>query len=463
MKNSRNRVTIFNILSTVILQGLAFFTGPIFSTALGTSNYGIATTYFAWVQVASIVFSLQAAGTLALARTHYPLEDQPKYQSSVLSLATIAYFGFSTLTVLFVALTAKWLNFNLLMIIAGLLHGWGMYCVSFMNGKFVYEFNADRNFVLSVTVSVLTIGLSLALIYVFPQELNYWGRIIGQAAVYAVLGVIILVVILRSGKTVYSKEYWLFTLPVTVPTIFHSLANIVLHQSAKVILQNMVSNAAVGIFSLACTFGGVLNTIWVALNNSWVAFYYEYTRLKQIEEMRKHAKNYIELFTILCMGFILLAREVFHLYAAKSFWAGTDYIPLFSVGFYFVFMYSFPVNYEFYHKKTKTIAVGTTCAAIGNIVFTYLFIQLWGTIGAVVASTCAYGLQFAFHYICARHLKVDDTFPFKLRDFFPGFLAVVATCVLYLFAKDLWLIRWSIGAVLGVYLLLKIIKRKEIF
>jgi len=462
VKKSRNSITLFNILSTVILQGLAFFTGPIFSAVLGTNNYGIATTYFAWVQVASIVFSLQAAGTVALARTYYPLEDQPRYQSSVLSLSTISYVVFSAVTMVAVVLLSRWLNINVWMVAVGLIHGWGLYCVHFMNGKYVYEFKADKNFVLSTTVSVLTIGLSLLLIWLAPAETNYWGRILGQAVVYGVVGLIIYASIIKSGKTFYNKEYWKFTLPIALPTVFHSLANIVLHQSDKIMLQNLISNSAVGIYALACTFSGVLNTIWSALNNSWVPFYYEYTRVNQIDEMKKHARNYTELFTILSMGFVLLAREVFHLYAAESFWGGTDYIPLFALGYYFVFLYSFPVNYEFYYKKTKTVAVGTTCAAVCNIVLNYLFIKLWGVVGAVIATATAYSLQFTFHFIRAKQINPGE-FPFKLREFIPGLVAMAGTCLFYWFTRELWLVRWGVGCVLGVYLLLKIIKRKEIF
>jgi hypothetical protein len=32
-----------------------------------------------------------------------------------------------------------------------------------------------------------------------------------------------------------------------------------------------------------------------------------------------------------------------------------------------------------------------------------------------------------------------------------------------MFTRELWLVRWSVGALLGVYLLVKIIKRKSIF
>lgn len=462
MIKGKNKITIFNIASTVVLQGLAFFSGPIFSGMLGTDNYGIASVYLTWVQLASTVFSLQAAGTVALARVNFPMEDQPKYQSSVLSLATMFYAGFSILTVAFTLIFGNRLGLQMPMALLGLLHGWGMYCISFMNSKFTYEFKADKNFILSVTVSVLTIGVSILLIRQYPAEVNYWGRIIGQSTVYTIIGLIMFIYILKDGKTIVNRKYWKFTLPIAIPTIFHLLASIALNQSDKVMLQAFVSNSAAGIYALACTFGAVLNTVWSAFNNSWVPFYYEYTRLGQIDKMKKHAKNYTELFTIVAMGFILLAREVFHIYAKQSFWEGTDLIPLFSIGYYFIFLYSFPVNYEFYNKRTRTIAIGTTFAAVCNIVLNYVFISLWDIQGAVIATAVAHGLQFGFHWIFAKRINPGE-YPFKIKQFIPGFFAVCVTCILYWFTRELWLVRWVIATALGVYILLKIYRRKEIF
>ena len=204
-----------------------------------------------------------------------------------------------------------------------------------------------------------------------------------------------------------------------------------------------------------------MNTVWNALNNSWVPFYYEDTRLGQIDKMKKHARNYTELFTVISIGFILLAREVFHIYAKQSFWEGTDLIPLFSIGYYFIFLYSFPVNYEFYNKKTRTIAIGTTFAAVCNITLNYFLIGLWGIQGAVIATAVAHGLQFGFHWILAQRINPGE-YPFKISQFVPGFLAVCATCVVYWFTRELWYIRWVLAAMLGSYILIKIIRRKEI-
>ena len=48
---SANSIVSFNILSTLILQGLTFFTAPIISRMLGADNYGIAAVYVTWVSL----------------------------------------------------------------------------------------------------------------------------------------------------------------------------------------------------------------------------------------------------------------------------------------------------------------------------------------------------------------------------------------------------------------------------
>ena len=82
--------------------------------------------------------------------------------------------------------------------------------------------------------------------------------------------------------------------------------------------------------------------------------------------------------------------------------------------------------------------------------------------GAVIATTIAHSLQFLFHYYCARNLCPGE-FPFRLHEFMPYLLAVASVCLLYMFTKELWMIRWGLGGVLGIYLLWKIYKRREIF
>ena len=81
---NQNLTTIINILSTVILQGIAFFSSPYFSRVLGTQNFGIVSVYVTWVQVVAIVFGLRINGVLIMGQNEYSGDEQKGFQSSVL-------------------------------------------------------------------------------------------------------------------------------------------------------------------------------------------------------------------------------------------------------------------------------------------------------------------------------------------------------------------------------------------
>ena len=216
------------------------------------------------------------------------------------------------------------------------------------------------------------------LIFILPSSKNYWGRIIGISFTYIIIGTISAIFIFIKGKVFFNKEYWRFCIPLALPIVFHNLSGLILSQSDRVMLQYSSSFSYVGIYSLAYSFGSIISTIWNALNNSWVPFYYEFTNYNKNAELKEHTKNYTELFTVLSIGFILLSPEVYHVFAGKEYWGGTELITIFAMGFYMIFLYSFHVNYEFYNRKTVTIAIGTMGAAIINIILNYILIKQYG-------------------------------------------------------------------------------------
>ena len=363
-KLSKNKIIILNVLSSFILLGIAFFTAPIFSSVLGSNNYGIVGVYTTWVSIFSTVFTLQATTTMVIARSTFPAEDQTKYQSSVLSLAVFSYSLFAVLVFIVLNGREQIIGLKQGLLLFALLQGIGQYCVNTLNGKLNYEFKADKNFILSVSVTLVNVALSLYFIHRIPVESNYLGRVYGMCITYMSFGLMAYLIIFSKGRTVYNAEYWKFTLPIAIPTIFHLLAGLLLGQSDRLMLQQLLDYSSSGIYTLAATFSSVIGAIWNALNSSWAPFFYEYMRLAQTDEMKKRAANYIELFTIIICGFILLSPEVFHIFSPdREYWIGTYFIPVFVVGHYFVFMYSFAVNYEFYNKQTKLIAKATVIAA----------------------------------------------------------------------------------------------------
>lgn len=462
MKNT-NKIVFFNILSTIILQGLTFFSSPIFSRLLGTYNYGIVSIYITWVSVISIVLSLQTYSTLSISRNRFGEDEQNAYQSSILCLSTLTYSFGSMIILLFLNQISELLLLSKTMIILILIQGFGQYCVNFYNAKNTYEFNAKTNFKISVSISFINISLSLFLIYNMNSENNYMGRILGQEITYLIFGFIICIYIFKNGKTFLNKKYWKFCIPLAVPIVFHNLSGLLLGQSDRIMLQYFQNNTSVGIYSLANSFSAVLSTIWTALNNSWCPFYFVFARQNEISNIKEHSKNYLELFTVISIGFVLLASDVYQIFSSKEFWDGISLIYVFAIGYYFVFLYSFAVNFEFFMQKTKLIAIGTLLAAIFNVILNVIFIKRYGALGAAVATTISHVLQFIFHHLIAKQIDKTNSYCYSIRMFAPYIsVFLLLTAFAFIFEK-LSVLRWVIAILLGVLEVKKLIKRRTIF
>jgi len=233
-----------------------------------------------------------------------------------------------------------------------------------------------------------------------------------------------------------------------------------LGQCDRVMLQSMMNESMVGQYSLAYNFGGIMFTIFGALNNSWVPFFFDDMKQGRVDAMRSQAKNFLEVFTVLSVGFILLATEVYHVFASREFWEGTALIPIFVSSYFLNFLCTFPINYEYYYKKTKVVAVVTVGASVLNIGLNYVLIQLMGVTGAALATALSHGVQFAAHYLYVRYILKQGDYPFGIR-IWAKYAAVYFGFVAFVLLTPNWgLLRWAIGAAIGVWELLRIRKRK---
>lgn len=456
----RNRVAVFNIMSTVLLNGISIITGPLFSQMLGTSGFGVLKIYNIWASVAAILFTLQTQGTLVNARVEYPEEEQNRYQSSVMAMSVLMFLLCSAVVGAFLEPISRLLKLQPLLIGLMLLQAFGTYCVGFLNTKYTYEFKAGRNMVISLAVTLVTLVLSVVLILQLPQEIKYYGRVTAIAVTYALVGIPACIRILLRGRTFFHREYWKFCIVLAIPAVFHNLSDLILGQSDQVMLQHMIDTSAVGCYAYAWQFANILFILFGALNRTWCPFFFEEMKEDKREAMTDKTRNFLELFTILACGFLLLAPEVYHhVYAGRDYWSSTGIIPLFVGSYYINFLCTFPVNFEYYHKKTKVVAVVTVGSSLLNVGLNYLFIKAMGMPGAAVATVISHGLQLLLHHgYC--HLLGKGRYPFPVRlwgKYAAAFLLVMAFGYI---AENTWLLRWGVGGVLGIFELLKIKKRK---
>lgn len=130
--------------------------------------------------------------------------------------------------------------------------------------------------------------------------------------------------------------------------------------------------------------------------------------------------------------------------------------------FYLNFLCTFPVNYEFYYKKTGAVAAIAVISAVMNIALNWLFITRIGMIGAAIATVVSHSLQFLMHWLYAR-FAIHEDYVFGAFQWLPYGAAFAGTVLLVYLTPNFWLLRWGVGALLGIWELWRIYRRKSLF
>lgn len=97
-----------------------------------------------------------------------------------------------------------------------------------------------------------------------------------------------------------------------------------------------------------------------------------------------------------------------------------------------------------------------------NLVLNYVFILRFGMIGAAAATLLSHGVQVAIHECYSRLVLGKKEYPFPLSTLAKYSALMVLGVILFYAAPDLWYLRWSLGAALGLWEVNRIWKRKSL-
>jgi O-antigen/teichoic acid export membrane protein len=285
---------------------------------------------------------------------------------------------------------------------------------------------------------------------------KYYGRIYGSASIAIIYGVVLYTIFILKGKKLINLKYWKYALGISVPLVFHILSQIILTSADTIMISKMIGKSAAGIYNFSYKIGMILNIVWAASNKAWVPWFFGKMKDENYEEITNKVRYYIIVFSLIAFMLIFISPEVSKLMGTKEYLEGIQMVPIIMIGYYFVFLYSIPVNLEFYTKNTKYIALGTVMAAGANIGLNYILIPKFGYTAAAWTTVISYFLLFLYHYIIA--LKVSDLRIFNIIDFLYGILFIALSGVIFYFTRDLWVIRYTIIVLLiiiGIFILRK--------
>jgi O-antigen/teichoic acid export membrane protein len=452
-------ILVWQTAGKFLLQGISFFTIPIFTRLLTPSDYGQVAVYSTWVSMFSLIVGLQTGASILNAGVKYGNIKINGYLSSIMTISIISFILVFLFSIIFNNILSGLLLLRADLVILLSIHSFASFCVAFFTNRLIQQKHVELNFIISLIVSISGAALSILFITA-TNENKYIAKIYGAAIPIIIAGSIVVFYIYYTGRMLYNKEYWNYCLAFTLPLILHSTGNLILAQSDRIMLQRMKGLEETGLYSFAYGISTIVQIIWLSFGTSWGPFYYEYKKNNKTETILIKSKNYIIVFSIIVMIFILLVPEVYKIMSPIEYWPAIQLIPLISLACYMNFLYSFPTTYEFFSEKTKLISIGTILAALVNIICNFIFIPPFGGIGAAIATLIAYLFLFIFHDISARF--IIKNYEYKFSFYLIGLIPVIITVIFVYFFLNIWIVRWIIGITLGAFVLRRIVINKAI-
>lgn len=440
MKESRvnyKKASTYYLVGSLFNKGMAFFTVPIFTRLLSTSDYGIVTTYNSWIAILAMIVGFALHSGIRIAFVDY--KDEMK---NFIATTTTFTLLSGCLLATIILIVSRFVSFNLNtgLILLCLLQSIATALIEDYSMFLMMQYRYKFRTALMVLPNLIAVVLSVIAIKCIITDNLYLGRIIPTALIIIVFGIIVCVLVYRSSRCFLNKEYLKYALSVSLPLILHGIALNILSQSDRTMITWLADSSQTGIYSLIYNFSMIATVITTSLEGIWVPWFYKQLQCNEQKRINMVAKDYINLMTYCLIGVIMVGPEVVKILASSAYWDGIKIIPPIVLSNFVIFAYTLYVNTEHYYKKTKGITVNTVVAAIVNIVLNFLFIPKFGYVAAAYTTLASYLVSFALH---SHKSKMIEPSLFPLASFALPLIELGAATVLFYFFIDSTLIRWG--------------------
>ncbi len=447
--------------ASLLTKGMNLLTTPIFTRIMSSEQIGIVTTYTSWQTILSVFATLAlTSGSFNMAMVDYP-DRRDRYMSSILGLSTCASLICLILYLIFDNFVLEFLNLSnsqmLVMLISFIITPATEYWLCRQR----YEFKYKKVLLVSTLQTILSTILTLFVVdAAYQKEIVNLGeiRIIASCIMPVILGAYFYIIIIKTGRVIFDKEFWLFSLKINLPLMVHTLAKHIFDVSDRVMIAQMIGQSEVGIYGTLYSFSSLTAIIWSAINASLIPIVFEKIKAGKAKELEKIITPILGIYSILTLVLVLFSPEIIRLMATEEYYSAIYMMPPVAAGIYLTALYNIYSNILLYKKKTLWIMLSTVIASTINILLNLIFLPRYGFIAAAYTTLASYILLATLIFIFCK-----ISFRIKFCSDKKNILFSVATILFSLACNYLYshlVVRYSIIAIM---LLALLVFRKKIF
>lgn len=395
------KATFWFTICNFILKGISFITVPLFAKYLSTEQYGIVSVYNSYQQLFFIFATLELSMG-AYQRGIIRFKESLKLFTQSIQVVWSGITGVLFVVVLmfqgiFIKLTDTNITILTLMFVYFLVQP--AYECWISKKRFDYDYRSVV--VLTLIFSILTTLIPLVCIIYFDQT--------AVTRITSVLIVQIIFCIPFYAKNTNFKEvikhktevknHIRFVLSFQLPLVFHSLSYLILAQSDRIMIGEMVGKSEAALYSVAYSLSNVVIIFQTSINQVLKPWRYQKMESKDYKSIGNITNVLLVVVGILLLSFILIAPEVMKLLFNEDYYNAVWTIPPVTLSVYFIFLYSIFTDIESYFYKTKYIMYASIICALVNVILNYFGIIYLGYISCGYATLVSYILFAVLHYI----------------------------------------------------------------
>lgn len=448
------KASLWFIVCGFLQKAIAFITTPIFTRIMTEQNYGQYSTYIAWLNIFTIIASLNlSAGVYTKGIVKFE-EDEKQFSSSMLSLSTVCITIVLFIFLGLYSIINKVTDISIYLAITMFVEIWVTSIFHFWSARERVNLRYKRLVVLTLIYVLFSQLLAVLAVLNIDKAKQVEARAISITVVGIVLFVPMLISILKKGKKIFIRKYWIYALKFNLPLVPHYLSQIVLNESDKVMIKWLCGANYAGYYSVAYALAMVmliLNNSISGVMNPWI-----YKSIKKGEQKNVGKKSYYILAIIAVVNFMVIAvaPEILNILAPGSYQQALWVIPPVTASVYFMFLYNLFATFEYYFDKTHYVMISSLVCAVLNVALNYIFIQKFGFVAAGYTTLFCYVLVSIMHYVfmritCKKHLNNEKIYNAGIILLI-GMLLVGASAVMVLLYSFGWYFRYITIAIIFV-------------
>ncbi len=239
------------------------------------------------------------------------------------------------------------------------------------------------------------VTMAVTLLFLLLWAYGWYAQIIGIALSYTLFAILGIVYMYRNGYIALRFDGLKIRsiLAVSLPLVPHVLGSVVITMSDRIFIERMVSLEAVGIYSVGYMFGMVVLLFTDAFMKAWSPWFFK-SMVESTQEKKQFIVRYTYMYIIavfiLAILISLVGMFLLPYVVNAEFYDAKAYILWVALGYAVHGIYKIFFPYLVHLSKTSFLALSTLVAALLNLLFNYLLINAFGTIGAAYATIIAF-------------------------------------------------------------------------